>query len=1165
MITQRSIPRFIACAVLAIGLLACSESPTNDDGDAYLSLSISPIQIPADGTTADVVATANSSDSEIGLGEVTFSAATGSFNGVGPEYTVELSNGSASVKYACDARQHANCEGQQRITAVWNDLQKSKTIQISPLTFSLELSASKDTVYPAKDAYIVLSAQLGETTNTSGSSGQQLLFSTTLGQLSADADGAEFENEPVALTDENGVARIRLYPGTSLGEAQVTAKHATSGASDTVSVFFVRNDISVSASPNSLFVGNGESTTLEISLRDSDDNAIASQQLRLTTTLGSFTSGTGNSSATTSTTAITDTNGMAYVTLYEQGQAGTATVTIAHDASAASATIAIDFLTRGLSITSSDPEVFSGSATPAILTATLRDDSFQPVANAELTFTTTLGLLSANYDGAAQSATISGRTNSEGMFELRFYANDAQGTAIVEVKHLESNATAKVEIQVISQKLTLQADKQTLYGGNTSNVTATLRDANDNAIAGQKIIFSTSLGTLSLVGQTPGSLQSVETNTDSQGNATVVFNASNTGTAIITATQPDNGLSRTINIEVTGNVLEISSNRPSIFSGVGDELTISATLKNAASGEVIPFKKLLFSTNLGGFTQMGAFTDGTEASVEVQTNAKGVAQARLTQLDQPQVAEDQLQPTTGLATITVTHAESGTTGTHTVEFVTVNQISHYSTTCNGEECTLMGIRGSGFNEQALVTFIVRDSMGNPAANVPVTFSISNPPKGTEVTTSGVSNAQGLVSANVTTGQIIGVFNVHAVVNDDVETRSPNIGIRGITPSNRNFTFMCDPVNQTVLATPYVDQPIDATFSCKVKLSDRYGNPIGVATPIQFKTEAGSIPNAATTMPYETTGDNVEEGAATVYFNTWGGPAVPRDVAPLEVGASDTAPTRSNEPWIMADGIKRNPRDGLVTLIAYARGEEFFHDLNGDGIRSDGSHGEKIEPFYDQGEPFVDANDNGTWDEDELYVDVNGNNSWDGPNGKHDADTTIWTITHVLYTGYVKHSAILSGAPDLDAPNLFESATGHASEYGRCLSYGSSDWFALYFADQNLNRVQADHELSGKSLVGTLNVVTNDSIGHDGFGFGIQIGWFDGSGNSCNIEKTNVVCTQKVRFLDWDQGLTGGVYFANPATPPDDPANQKEKGDTLRTQLTVFGQTTVIDIGGCTMQ
>ena len=229
MITQRSIPRFIACAVLAIGLLACSESPTNDDGDAYLSLSISPVQIPADGTTADVVATANSSDSEIGLGEVTFSAATGSFNGVGPEYTVELSNGSASVKYACDARQHANCEGQQRITAVWNDLQKSKTIQISPLTFSLELSASKDTVYPAKDAYIVLSAQLGETTNTSGSSGQQLLFSTTLGQLSADADGAEFENEPVALTDENGVARIRLYPGTSLGEAQVTAKHATSG------------------------------------------------------------------------------------------------------------------------------------------------------------------------------------------------------------------------------------------------------------------------------------------------------------------------------------------------------------------------------------------------------------------------------------------------------------------------------------------------------------------------------------------------------------------------------------------------------------------------------------------------------------------------------------------------------------------------------------------------------------------------------------------------------------------------------------------------------------------------------------------------------------------------------------------------------------------------
>lgn len=1173
MSTQRSIARFIACAVLAFGLFACSDD-TSNAGDAFLSLAISPSSIPADGTTADIVATATAADSSPGLGEVTFSAATGSFNGGGSEYTVDLSNGSASVKYACDARLHLDCVGQQRITATWNDLQRQKSIQLSPLAFTLELSASKDTVYPDKDAYIVFTAQLGESMNTANSAGQQIQFSTTRGQLSADVDGAEFENAPVVLTDEQGFAKVRLYPDSTLGEAQVTAQHVASDVRATANVAFVRNALSATASPPSLFVGNGESTTLEITLTDNDGNTLSGEQLRLSTTLGSFTSGTTGSGNTT--TAITDTNGVAYVTLYEQGQAGTATVTIAHDASAASTTLTVSFLTRGLSITTSDSEVFSGSATPAILIAALRDDSFQPVANAELTFSTTLGQLSANYDGAIQSATLTGRTNSEGEFELRFYANEAQGTAIVEVKHLESNATAKVEIQVISQKLTLRAESETLYSGKSTNVTATLRDANDNAIAGQRITFSTDLGTLSLVGQTQAGTQSVEANTDSEGNATVVFNSSGTGTAVITATLMENGLSRSINIEVTGNALEITSDRPSIFSGVGDSIVISATLKNAATGEIIPFADLEFSTNLGGFTTMSDTADAKERAVTVKGNGKGVSQARFTQLDQSQEPADDQDPKTGVATITVKHALSGTQESHTVEFVTVNQISHYSTTCNGEECTLMGIRGSGFNEQALVTFIVRDSMGNPVANVPVTFDINNPPQGTTFAVSGVSNEQGLVSTNVTTGKVIGVFNVHAVVNDDVQTRSPNIGIRGITPSNRNFTFMCETVNQTVLITPYLDQPIDATFSCKVKLSDRYGNPIGVATPIQFKTEAGSIPNAATTMPYETTGDNVEEGAATVYFNTWGGPAAPRDVEPLTADGEQLPIARLAEPSIAEGAMIRNPRDGLVTLIAYARGEEFFHDDNGNGIWDSG------EAYYDQGEPYVDANDNGVRDYDELYVDVDEDGSWDPPNNKYDPDTTIWTFTHVLYSGHPVYMGAARYRDDETLPNRYTTISegNEVTSSGDCIDFGRTRHFQAYFADRNLNRVQADHEFKAESLNGKFKVTTFDEIGLDGFGFGIQIGWFDKeTAKPCNLEMTNAICHQKVRFFDWEQGFTGTVSLTNTASKPapeiiTDPETgeetEKEKPseeveDTIRTTLIVQGKSSSFDTDVCLKQ
>ncbi len=500
--------------------------------------------------------------------------------------------------------------------------------------------------------------------------------------------------------------------------------------------------------------------------------------------------------------------------------------------------------------------------------------------------------------------------------------------------------------------------------------------------------------------------------------------------------------------------------------------------------------------------------------------------------------------------------------------MTVNQISHHATTCNGEACTLMGIRGSGFNEQAMVTFIIRDSQGNPAANVPVSFSISNPPTGTTVSGSGVSDAQGLVSANVTSGQVIGVFNVQAKVTDAVSTRSANIGIRGITPSNRNFTFQCSPVNQAVYTTPYLDQPADKVFPCKVKLSDRYGNPIGISTPVQFKTEAGSIPNAASTTPYEVGSDNAEEGAALVSFNTWGGPAAPRDVEPLVADSAQKPSARLAEPSALDGSARRNPRDGLVTLIAYVRGEEFFHDLNGNGLYDEG------EPFYDQGEPFVDANDNGTWDHDELFVDVNNDGQWNGPNGQYDADTTIWTFTHVLYTGYVapEHTSLRwrAGEEHTALPNLYanpdpDNEPDTYSADGKCLDYNSAGSLVAYFADRNLNGVQADHTFAALTDNGTLDVKSYDAIGMDGFGFGLHIGWFDAAGNSCNLEKTASICTRQVRFFSWDQGFAGTVYYTNSASFPAEERERQEKPDVLRAEMTVQGFTYALGIGGCTMK
>jgi hypothetical protein len=102
-----------------------------------------------------------------------------------------------------------------------------------------------------------------------------------------------------------------------------------------------------------------------------------------------------------------------------------------------------------------------------------------------------------------------------------------------------------------------------------------------------------------------------------------------------------------------------------------------------------------------------------------------------------------------------------------------------------------------------------------------------------------------------------------------------------------------------------------------------------------------------------------------------------------------------EPWSGEPFIgQRNPRDGLVSIIAATTGEEEFTDQNANGLYDFG------EPYIDLGEPFVDVNDNGVHEPDEQFLDANNNFSYDGPNGVWDSDTLIWTEARMLWTGHV---------------------------------------------------------------------------------------------------------------------------------------------------------------------
>src|SRR5207237_8808530 len=76
------------------------------------------------------------------------------------------------------------------------------------------------------------------------------------------------------------------------------------------------------------------------------------------------------------------------------------------------------------------------------------------------------------------------------------------------------------------------------------------------------------------------------------------------------------------------------------------------------------------------------------------------------------------------------------------------------------------------------------------------------------------------------------------------------------------------------------------------------------------------------------------------------------------------------------GIIHKPRAGIATLVAAVPA----------------SHG-----FDNQGEPYVDMNDNGVHDAGEPYIDYNGNGKYDGPDGRA-KDHMVWKAFRVIWSG-----------------------------------------------------------------------------------------------------------------------------------------------------------------------
>ena len=344
----------------------------------------------------------------------------------------------------------------------------------------------------------------------------------------------------------------------------------------------------------------------------------------------------------------------------------------------------------------------------------------------------------------------------------------------------------------------------------------------------------------------------------------------------------------------------------------------------------------------------------------------------------------------------------------------------------------MGVKGSGYQERNELVVLVLDDQQQPypdglairfdhtLVGGSAIFSGQPDVAGSCVAANGCVTAltaspvdkpdsAGLASVSLTSGTLAGPLDVLASVSVAGVPRSfrfPKIQVIGAKASGLDFAIDCSPRNVPALAetdcsTSFVDQ----TITCVARMKDRFGNLFALPTPVMFRSEASGYGHVAVTPAYDSTktpDTQPDLGSAVEIIRTHLD-GLPMDVDP--VGA---------EPFVThgVDGCgprKHNPRDGVVTIIAIADGEEAFTDVNGNGVY-DGpgsatladpkyaAYKLKGEPFVDLGEPFVDANDNGQYDVGEWFYDVNGNGKYDGPNGSWDGQTKIWTQTVVVYSG-----------------------------------------------------------------------------------------------------------------------------------------------------------------------
>jgi hypothetical protein len=490
-------------------------------------------QIASDGsTTATITAVVRDANQNFVSGAtVTFSANAGGLS-VANSGKTDTSGAATATLSASGAAAGTTIT----VTAATGTITGTTTVNVVAQQQTLTMSTNSAQIPSDASKTATLTAVLKDA-NNAVVSGATIAFSASSGNLIVTQ----------AVTDANGKATATVDAGADPTNRQIdVTATATSGSTVTVPVFVTGTSLALTGSANLV---QGTQATYNVLLTDSASRGIAGKTVTLA-------SASGNTLSATS--VVTDFNGQASFKV-TGAVAGNDTLTGQALGLVAQQPVAVS--AQNFTITAPAANTNIDLNTPTTVTVTWLNGG-TPVNGSQVTFSTTRGTLSAS------TAT----TNASGVASVTVQANTA-GPGVITASG--SGVTAQVAVNFVAttpSQISLQASPSSIPTQGQSVLTAVVRDAQNNLVAGQPVTFT-------LTDPTGGQLSTGSATTDSQGRAQTTYTAS-------TTTSATNGVK--VDATVTGTAVTTSAtltvSGQTVFLSLGTGNSITAL--NAAQYQI---------------------------------------------------------------------------------------------------------------------------------------------------------------------------------------------------------------------------------------------------------------------------------------------------------------------------------------------------------------------------------------------------------------------------------------------------------------------------------------------------------------------------------------------------------------------------------------------------